>query len=573
MKATARVRLEQRANPEGKGGHNSSHEVGMSPKLERIADPRTPQKEELFFLPLGGTGEIGMNLNLYGHAGKWLMVDLGVAFGEHDLPGIEVVMPDPDFIVERADDLVGLVLTHGHEDHLGAVPYLWKYLRCPIYATPFTAALLRRKLADDRVDDPPEIIEIPLSSRFTLGPFDIELVTLTHSIPEPNALIIRTSCGTVVHTGDWKLDPDPLVGEDYDDQRLREIAKEGVLAMVCDSTNALDPGRAGSEVDVREALEKVVGRMKNRVAVACFASNVARLETVMRVAEAQGRRVALVGRSMHRIVAAARDAGYLTDIPPLLDVRDIGYLPREEVLLLCTGSQGEPRAALWRIANDDHPEVTLAPGDAVLFSSRVIPGNEKSIQALYNLLAQRGIEIVTAGEEDPIHVSGHPCREELIDMYQWVKPKVAIPVHGETRHLHAHAELARRCQVPETVIGSNGAMIQLAPGPARIVDNVHAGRLAVDGKVLRPVGSPVLRHRRRMVYNGSVAVAVVVDRAGGLLVEPRFAAQGLYDAEEEPEVEVAAAQAIESALHKLSRHERRQDGILQEALRVAVRRA
>lgn len=545
----------------------------MSPKLARIADPRTPGEQELFFLPLGGTGEIGMNLNLYGHDGKWLMVDLGVAFGEHDLPGIEVVMPDPDFIVERADSLVGLVLTHGHEDHLGAVPYLWKYLRCPIYATPFTAALLRRKLSDERIQDSPEIIEVPLSSRFTLGPFDIELVTLTHSIPEPNALIIRTACGTVVHTGDWKLDPDPLVGEDYDDKRLREIAQEGVLALVCDSTNALEPGRAGSEVDVRAALEKAVGRMKNRVAVACFASNVARLETVMRVAEAHGRRVALVGRSMHRIVAAARETGYLQNVPPLIDNRDVGYLPREEVLLLCTGSQGEPRAALWRIANDEHPEVTLEPGDAVLFSSRVIPGNEKAIQTLYNLLSDRGIEIVTAGEEDPIHVSGHPCRDELTEMYQWVKPRIAIPVHGEARHLHAHAQLARECQVPESIVGRNGAVVQLAPGPARIVDHVHSGRLALDGKVLRPVSSPVLKQRRRMVYHGSLAATVVVDRNGGLLVEPRFAAKGLYDAEEEPEVEAAAIEAVESALHRLSRHERRQNELLQEALRVAIRRA
>lgn len=545
----------------------------MNPKLKRIADPVTPGAEDLLFLPLGGTGEIGMNLNLYGHDGKWLMVDLGVAFGEHDLPGIEVTMPDPDFIVERADDLVGLVLTHAHEDHLGAVPYLWRYLRCPIYATPFTAALLRRKLKDDRVEDAPGIIEIPLSSRFSLGPFDLELVTLTHSIPEPNAVVIRTPAGTVVHTGDWKLDPDPLVGDDFDDKRLREVAEEGVLAMVCDSTNALVPGRAGSEMEVRAALEAAVGRMKKRVAVACFASNVARLETVMRVAETHGRQVALVGRSMHRIVAAAREAGYLKDLPPILDERDIGHLPREEVLLLCTGSQGEPRAALWRIANDDHPEVTLDSGDAVLFSSRVIPGNEKSILALCNLLSRRGIEVVTADEADPIHVSGHPCRDELTEMYQWVRPRVAVPVHGEARHLFAHAELARACQVPESVLAENGAMVRLAPGPAAIVDHVHAGRLVLDGSILRPVDSPVLRTRRRMVYNGSVAVTVVADSDGGLLVEPRFAAGGLYDAEEEPEVEAAAVAAVEEALHRLSRHDRRQDSALVEAVRAAVRRS
>jgi ribonuclease J len=322
----------------------------VTAKHPHIDDPHAPTSDELLFLPLGGTGEIGMNLNLYGHAGKWLMIDLGVAFGEHDLPGIEVVMADPDFIVERAEDLCGLILTHAHEDHLGAVPWLWPELRCPVYATPFTAAFLRRKLADEKLDEVPEIIEIPMSGRFAVGPFEVELVTLTHSIPEPNAVVLRTPCGTVVHTGDWKLDPDPLIGETYDDQRLREIAEEGVLAMVCDSTNALVEGHSGSELDVRESLERLFGELDGRIAVACFASNVARLETVIRVAEAHDRRVALVGRSMHRIVAAAREAGYLNDLPPLLDARDLGYLPRDEVVLLCTGSQGEPRAALWRIA-------------------------------------------------------------------------------------------------------------------------------------------------------------------------------------------------------------------------------
>ncbi len=536
-----------------------------------MSDIPAPGPDELYFLPLGGTGEIGMNLNLYGHAGKWLMVDCGVAFGEHDLPGIEVVMPDPDFIAERADELVGLVLTHAHEDHLGAVPWLWPELRCPIYATPFTAALLRRKLVDEGLEETPEITEIPLGTRLDIGPFDVELVTLTHSIPEPNAVVLRTPAGMVVHTGDWKLDPDPLIGDDYDDQRLREVADEGVLALVCDSTNAMVPGQSGSELEVRAELEELIGQFENKVAVACFASNVARLETVVRAADKNGRRVALVGRSMHRIWAAAREAGYLKDLPPLVDVRDIGYLPDEEILLLVTGSQGEPRAALWRIANDDHPQISLGKGDAVIFSSRVIPGNEKSIHALYNLLTERGIEIVGA-DDRPVHVSGHPCRDELVQMYQWTRPQIAVPVHGERRHLEAHAKLARGCQVPEALVGANGALMRLAPGPAQIVDQVHSGRLALDGDILRPVDSPVIRTRRRMVVNGSAVVTVVIDGKGGLVMPPRIGAAGLYDPEEEDEVSEALERAITAALHTLSRHDRHDDRATGEAVRRAARR-
>ncbi|SMF25186.1 ribonuclease J [Tistlia consotensis] len=535
--------------------------------------PAEPGPDELLFVPLGGTGEIGMNLNLYGHAGKWLMVDCGVAFGEHDLPGIEVVLPDPDFVFERRDDLVGILLTHAHEDHLGALPYVWPELDCPVYATPFTAALLRRKLRDDGVRQPAELIEVPLSGRLSIGPFEVELVTLTHSIPEPNAVLLHTKCGTVFHTGDWKLDSDPLIGESYDVERLRRLAGESVLAMVCDSTNALVPGSSGSELDVREALDKVIGAQTGRVAVACFASNVARLETVTTVAESHGRRVALVGRSMHRIVAAAREAGYLADLPPFIDVRDAGYLPREEVLLLCTGSQGEPRAALWRIANDDHPEINLAEGDSVVFSSRVIPGNEKSIFALYNALSRRGIKVISDHESPGIHVSGHPCRDELTQMYQWVRPRIAVPVHGEARHMAAQAELARVCQVPEVVLAENGAVVRLAPGKAEIVDHVHAGRMVVDGTSLRTTDSPVLRQRRRMVREGSAVVGVVVDSHGDLLSEPRIAAAGLFDREEEPEVEEAAVEAAEDAVHRASRHDRRDDAALGEAVRLAVRRA
>lgn len=530
-----------------------------------------PGDDELLFLPLGGTGEIGMNLNLYGHAGRWLMVDCGVAFGEHDLPGIEVVMPDPQFIEGLRDRLCGLVLTHGHEDHLGAVPYLWPRLRCPVYATPFTAVLLRRKLIDDRIVDLPEIVEVPLGARFGVGPFDLELVTLTHSIPEPSAIVIRTGQGTVLHTGDWKLDPDPLVGDDFDAQRLKEVASEGVLALVGDSTNVLVEGHSGSELTVRQELEKLVRDQTGRVAVACFASNVARLDTVFRVAEACGRRVCLVGRSMHRIVAAARETGYLKNVPPLVDPRELSGLPREEVLLLVTGSQGEPRAALWRIATGDHPEAGLEEGDSVVFSSRVIPGNEKSIFALYNQLSRRGIHVLTADHHD-VHVSGHPCREELIQMYQWVRPSVAVPVHGEVRHLTAHAELARSCQVPEALVLENGRMARLAPGPAAVVDHVPAGRLVADGSVLRAKESPVLRDRRRMVFNGSAVVTLLLDSDGFLLRDPVIAAAGLYDMQNEREVTADVVEAVEDSLDRLSRRDRGSDQAVGDAVKQAVRR-
>ena len=533
----------------------------------------TPGADELLFLPLGGTGEIGMNLNLYGHAGRWLMVDLGVTFGEESLPGIDVVMADPQFILDRRDQLAGLVLTHAHEDHIGAVPYLWPELRCPIYATPFTAALLRRKFADDDMEDPPEITVVPMSGSFTVGPFEIELVTLTHSIPEPNAVVLRTPPGTVLHTGDWKLDPDPLVGDDYDAQRLREIAQEGVLAMVCDSTNALVEGESGSELDAREGLESLIAELKGRVAVACFASNVARLESIMRVAEACGRRVALVGRSMHRIVASAREAGYLQDIPVLIDPEDIGYLPREEVLLLCTGSQGETRAALWRIAQNNHRDIALEPGDAVVFSSRVIPGNEKSIFALYNALIAAGVTVYGDDTSDlTLHVSGHPCRGELAQMYQWVRPKVSVPVHGERRHLAAHAELAQRCQVPDAIVSGNGDLIRLAPGKAEIVATVETGRLLVDGDILRRSDSPALQQRRRVAYSGSAVVTAVFDRDGEPRGVPRLLASNLLEAEEDEDIAEAVLAAVQVALGRLGRQARRDPKAVGEAMRLAARR-
>ena len=533
---------------------------------------RLAGSDDLWFLPLGGTGEIGMNLNLYCHDGAWLMVDLGVTFAEERYPGVELIMPDPAFIEGHRDQLAGLVLTHAHEDHIGAVPYLWPRLRCPVYATAFTAAVLRRKLQENGFGADIEITEVPMSGRFTVGPFELELITLTHSIPEPNAVAIRTAAGTVLHTGDWKLDPDPLVGDDYDEAALRRLAAEGVLAMVCDSTNALVEGESGSEGAVRHSLAELIGGLKGRVVVACFATNVARVESVMRVAEMHGRQVALVGRSMHRIHQAAVQTGYLTGLPPLVTDREIGFLPRDEVLLLCTGSQGEPRAALWRIARDEHPEVGLEPGDAVVFSSRMIPGNEKAILALQNELVRQGIDVIT-DQDHFTHVSGHPARDELSQMYQWVRPQVAIPVHGEARHLAEHAELALSCQVPQAIVAENGALISLAPGRPEIVDHVPTGRLMLDGTRLIRAESPVLRERQRVFYNGVALVTLVVDTKGDLQAEPRLALEGVLDAESEVEVAAEVLDALRDELAKLPAGARTSDERLGETARVATRRA
>ena len=512
-----------------------------------------------------------MNLNLYGHDGAWLMVDLGITFGDGRLPGVDVLMPDPGFIVERREALAGLILTHAHEDHIGAVPYLWPELRCPVYATRFTAALLRRKLAEVGLLDEVPLTEVPLSGRFSVGPFEIELITLTHSIPEPNAVVIRTAAGTVLHTGDWKLDPAPLVGDNYDEERLKALAGEDVLAMIGDSTNAMVSGHTGSESEVREHLLKVIGGLENRVAVACFASNVARLETVIRVAEACGRRVCLLGRSMHRIVDCARESGYLAGHQPFLSEDEIDYLPRSEVLLLCTGSQGEPRAALWRIARGEHRHVALSAGDAVIFSSRVIPGNETTIFDLQNSLVEAGIEVITDHDHD-IHVSGHPGRDELVQMYQWVRPKIAVPVHGEARHLAAHAEIAKDCQVPQQIVAHNGAVVRLAPGGAGVVDRVPNGRLVYDGRRLLAQDSPVIKGRQKLVFNGAVAVTLVVDGRGDLDGAPEISTVGLFEPDEEAEDLAAVELAIGDAVQRLGRRERKDDAALEEAAGQAVRR-
>jgi ribonuclease J len=525
----------------------------------------------LYFVPLGGAGEIGMNLNVYCYAGNWLIIDCGVTFGDDSQPGLEVVMPDPSFIVERRENLLGIVATHAHEDHIGAIPYLWRQLRCPIWATPFTASFLRAKLAETGLADEVKINIVPMSGRFVIGPFDLELITLTHSIPEPNAVALRTPAGTVLHTGDWKFDPDPLVGPTADEGALQRLGEEGVLALVGDSTNALRPGASGSEAALRRSLTELIGRYDARVAVACFASNVARLETIAYAARFHGREVALVGRSLWRIDKAARENGYLNDLPRFLTEDEAGYIPRDRIVLICTGSQGEPRSALFRIARDDHPHIVLETGDAVIFSSRIIPGNEKAINRLQNGLVRLGVEIIT--EEDHfVHVSGHPARDELVRMYQMVRPRIAVPVHGEARHLIAHAELASECQVQQPLVIQNGDVVRLAASGASVVDEVPVGRLASDGKGLLPLDGTALKDRRRVTFNGSAIATLVFDRPGRLLAPPTISLIGIAEPAAAEAHASALRNAVDRALGELEPGLRRDDEAVRDAARRALRR-
>jgi ribonuclease J len=531
----------------------------------------------LYFLSLGGAGEIGMNLNLYGYGPKgkqkWIIVDMGVTFGDDTVPGIDLIMADPDFIIERREDLLAIVLTHAHEDHIGAVGHLWPDLRCPIYATPFTANMLRSKLEEAGIVRDAKVTIVPLEGRIQIGPFDITYVTLTHSIPEPNALAIRTPLGNILHTGDWKIDPDPLLGEATDIAGLTAFGDEGVLAMVCDSTNVFTPGRAGSEAAVKSSLSTLLSGMKGRVAVTAFASNVARVDTIGKVAAQHGRQIALVGRSMHKVVAAAREAGYLQDFPPVLREEDAASLHPDQVLYICTGSQGEDRAALGRIAYGDHPRIALGSGDTVIFSSRIIPGNERSIFRLQNRLAERGVSVIT--EKDHfVHVSGHPCRDELADMYRWVRPEISVPVHGEIRHMMEHVKLAQDIQIPQTILAPNGNLVQLAPGKARIVEEVYTGRLYLDGDVLTPVDDGQVDERLKLSSAGHLGVMLVVEQDGKLAAAPRVTAFGLPTEDGQLiNLRKDVADAVEAAVGKLRGKQARDDDLVREAALRAARRA
>ncbi len=506
---------------------------------------------ELVFLPLGGTGEIGMNCNLYGYGprGKrqWIMVDLGVTFGKHSEPGIDVITPDIEFIEQHKDNLLGLLLTHGHEDHIGAVGHLWPRLQCPIYATPFTAALVRGKLAEAGLLEQVPLHIIETDAHLELGPFAIDYICLTHSIAEPSALAIEVDGARALHTGDWKIDPDPVIGKLTEVERLKALGDAGIDAIICDSTNVLTPGRSGSEAEVGKMLEEVVTDCASRVVITTFASNVARMTSIAQVAVNTGRHLCLAGRGMHKIYQAARETGYMTKFPELIDEADVGYLPPEKVLICCTGSQGEANAALGRMAHGRHPHLTLEPGDSVIFSSKMIPGNETEILALQNRLAQIDVEIISPNGSD-IHVSGHPCRDELADMYGWARPRAAIPVHGEHRHLLAHAELAEELGVEQPCRIHNGEMVRIAPGAAEVIDVVRTGRLYLDGDIMTDSKSQATRERRKLSYNGAVFVAVPIDAADRLAGQVDVELVGVPDDDGMVKLADWALDAVERAI-------------------------
>ena len=531
----------------------------------------------LVFAPLGGAGEIGMNLAIYGFGDEqrrqWIAVDFGVAFADDALPGIDLIMPDIRYLMEERHNLLGLVLTHAHEDHFGALLDLWPRLKLPVYATPFTAALIKAKREGEPGAPDIPLNIVPLGGRFTLGPFDVELVSMAHSIPESNGLIIRTPAGTVLHTGDWKIDPTPLVGAATDEAKLRALGNEGCLALIGDSTNAFRDGRSPSETDVAACLAELIRVAPARVAVTTFASNVARLCAVARAAAACEREVVIIGRAMERIAQVARETGYLDGIQDFRSVEVYGHLPPAKVVALCTGSQGEPRAALSRIAQDDHPEVAFSRGDRVIFSSRAIPGNEKAVTRVINGLVAQGIEVIT-DRTHLVHVSGHPRIQELRDMIGWVRPQILIPVHGEPLHMSEHAEVARRAGIDKVVLCRDGELIRLAPGAPGKIDEVPAGRLYRDGSLIVSAEERTVADRCRLGFAGMVSVALAVSERGDLSCEPQVRLIGVpeIDALGQRIEEIAYDAAVE-AFESMPRGRRCDPEAVAEAIRGAVRAA
>lgn len=521
------------------------------------------------FLPLGGTGEIGMNLNLYCLDGTWLAVDCGIGFSGNDTPEAEVLMPDPTFIAERYKSLCGLVITHAHEDHLGAVAHLWPQLRCPIYATPFAAAVLRRKLGEAHLLSQVTIHTIHGDERFNVGPYDLQFIPVTHSVPEAKALILRLPQGIIVHTGDWKLDREPVVGPLTDLDAFEALGKEGVLAMVCDSTNVLKSGESGTEGSVRDSMASLIKSLKGRVAITCFASNVARVDSIARAARAAGREVMIVGRSLRNLEVAARECGYLADIPQFLTEQDANSVSDDRIVMIITGSQGEPRSALSRIAVDAHPNISLGQGDTVIYSSRMIPGNEQAVMAVQDNLTRRGVTVLT-DKDHLVHVSGHATSDDLRTLYGLVKPKYAVPVHGEWRHLTTHAALARDLDV-EAILLEDGDVLNLGPGPVEVVDTAPTGRLALDGGRLLPMTGGVLAARRKMLFNGMVLASFAVDDEGFVIGEPKISAPGLLEPSDPESLRVTEefADAIDAIPDEL----RAEDDLFRDAAKTALRRA
>jgi ribonuclease J len=534
------------------------------------AKKKSDHDKSLVMLPLGGTGEIGMNCYCYG-AGpddhrEWLMVDLGVKFGGDAEPGIDVILPDVHFIAKNRKKLAGLVLTHAHEDHIGGVPWLWPQLKCPIYCTPFTAALLGNKLKEHGLDEDVKIHIIPLGGKFKVGGFDLEFVNVTHSIPEPSALFIKSKYGTAFHSGDWKIDRTPTFGAGIDEKRLAEIGAEGVDVLICDSTNVLREGFSPSERDVADTLMEIVAHAKGRVAITTFASHVERVASAVRAARASGREVVLAGRAMRNTIEAARACGYLHDAGAFLDEDSFGYLPPNKIMLLCTGSQGEARAAIARIAEDNHPNIALEKGDLVIFSSRTIPGNEMEVALVHNNLAKLDVDVLTA-DDALVHASGHPRQDELRLMYEWLKPKALVPMHGEARHLRAHAIFAKECGVPHALIPKDGSIMRLAPGPLENYDEVTCGRLHVDGKLIVPAEDGPAKQRRKASMAGLVFISIALDEKHHLADDLQITCDGLPAG-----LEAELLEAAEDAFETMPKLRRKDEGTVAETIRIAVRR-
>ena len=532
-------------------------------------------KDELLFCPLGGSGEIGMNMNLFAYGKpdnqKWIIVDVGVTFADDTVPGVDIIYPDPGFIIDKKDDLLGIVLTHAHEDHIGAIAHVWPKLKCKIYATPFTSVLITEKFKEKKIDITGYLKIVELNSTINLDPFKIEFVTLTHSILEPNGLKIQTPAGNILHTGDWKCDPDPLIGGNINSERLKEIGNEGVLAMICDSTNVFSEGRAGSELDVRKNLLKVFERLKKRIIVTSFASNVARMETVFYCAEQTGRHISLVGRSMHRIFKAARQCGYLKNVIDPIDSRDAKNISREKIVYLCTGSQGEPMGAMNRIVKYTHPDVYIERNDAVVFSSKIIPGNEKKLYKLHNNLVKEGIEVISEDNEY-IHVSGHPNREDLRDMYNWIKPKAVIPVHGEHRHMIEHIEFAKEMQVKYPVQVENGDIVKLYPGEKpEVYDKAPSGRVYLDGNVPVEEDSRSIKERRNISSNGFLEATIMITPKGNIHNKPLVTFRGL-PVYENDEFIYGLEEEIERTIKTFSLNNTKQQDNLIDALKITCRK-
>ena len=548
---------------------NKSSAAGRQPGLSG--------SDELVFMALGGLGEIGMNVYLYGfgppEARQWLMVDLGITFPGESEPGADVVLPDLRFITSERQSLAGLVLTHAHEDHIGAVLELWPQLNCPIYATAFTAGMVRSKLAEYGRKGTLPIRIVPLGGRVNAGPFDVEFVTLAHSIPEPSGLAIRTPAGLVFHTGDWKLDTTPLVGAPPDEAKLKALGEEGVLALVCDSTNALREGRSPSETDVAKSLATIIRSAPRRVAVTTFASNVARIKAIADAASSAGRRLVVAGRALHRVISVAIETGYLHEGFSYLDQQYFRELGSHEAVILCTGSQGEPRAAMARVAEGEHPDIALDKGDMAIFSSRTIPGNEKLVGRVQNNLARRGVDIITDAEA-LVHVTGHPRRDELRDMYRWLKPQMCVPMHGEARHLKAHAELARATGVKNAFTLIDGEMLKIWPAPTGLIDEAPVGRLYRDGHLIVPDADGPVRARRKLSFAGIAVVAMTMSRRGDILCEPQVVLDGIPAAAADGEAMTdVVLDAIDGTLRSIPPKRRTDIEMVREAVFRSVRAA